>query len=95
MADKRKKNVSWRVANDRGETRSWEAAQVAVLMDIRDELQEIKRVLSSSNTSLLSLRCVNFRNIPRKLDRIVRNTAPKKAPPKRRKFLVARGNITN
>lgn len=44
---------------------SWEEVQVAVLMDIRDELQKLNNVL----------RCPNFMGIPWTLKRIASNTA--------------------
>lgn len=48
-------------------------AQLSVLMDIRDELKVVSQRLSV-------LECQNFLDIPRKLDRIKRNTAkPRKA----------------
>lgn len=72
MADRRKKNSIWYVADESGKTLTWDEAQLAVLMDIRDELQAMNRVL----------RCPNFQHIPAKLDRIGRNTAK---PRKRRK----------
>lgn len=53
----RHKNADWNLAEDRP---GWEGAQLAVLMDIRDELQTLNRLLH----------CVNFQNIPHKLDRI-------------------------
>jgi hypothetical protein len=55
MADTRHKNGNWTIeANARNEL-SWEAVQVAVLMDIRDELQTVNRLL-------------NCHRIPRALD---------------------------
>lgn len=41
MADRRKKDVNWCAADENGETQSFEAAQLAVLMDIRDELKAL------------------------------------------------------
>lgn len=41
----RKKNINWQNSNDDG-TADWNHAKVAVLMDIRDELQQINRFLS-------------------------------------------------
>ena len=46
----------------------WDSIKVALLMDIRDELQSLNRVLH----------CTNFLRIPQKLDDIRRNTAKKK-----------------
>lgn len=58
MADRRRKDVNWTVADEKGSVESWQAAAVAVLMDIRDRLDV--------------LRCPNFVSIPHKLDRIER-----------------------
>lgn len=41
--DQRKKDVRWNVLNEHGNV-TVEAAQLAVLMDIRDELQTIRRL---------------------------------------------------
>lgn len=49
-------------------------SQIAVLMDLRDELKEIKELLRP----LRHLECSNFLRIPKKLDRIGRNTEKKK-----------------
>lgn len=71
MTDKRKKDINWVVADDHGQTLTWAEVQVAVLMDIRDELKVVRQRLSV-------LECPNFLDIPRKLDRIKRNTAKKR-----------------
>lgn len=42
--DKRRKNVNWTTCRDDGGI-SFDGAQLAVLMDIRDELQAIRRRL--------------------------------------------------
>lgn len=47
--DKRQKNAQWDVADDQGRTRTWPEAQTAVLMDIRDELQTLNRLLGCRN----------------------------------------------
>lgn len=69
--DRRRKNVDWRVANIEGNTRSWDEVQIAVAMDIRDELQRLNRLLH----------CPNFIAMPRILREIRRNTTK----PKRKK----------
>lgn len=61
MADTRKKNINWNV----GKEATWEGAQLAVLMDIRDELQRLNGLLG----------CANFREIPRVLRTIRGNTS--------------------
>jgi hypothetical protein len=68
MSDYRCKNVSWKLHTDSDNVLSWESVHAAILMDIRDELQDLNRLL----------RCPNFIAIPRKLDRISRNTAKPK-----------------
>lgn len=50
---------------------SWESIHSALLMDIRDELKRLNGLLH----------CANFVDIPRRLERIARNTTK----PKRRK----------
>lgn len=62
MTDRRKKDIEWDVAEKDGSVPTWERAQLAVLMDIRDELQRLNRLLH----------CQNFVAIPRKLDAIAR-----------------------
>jgi len=74
MADRRFKNVSWNLPVDgRGAIATWDAVKLAVLMDIRDELQKLNRVFN----------CGNFLNVPNVLREISRNTA--KPRRKRRK----------
>lgn len=66
--DTRLKNVNW-AAGDNGQAPTWERVQVALLMDIRDELQALNRVMQ----------CHNTQRIPRVLDVIALNTRrPKK-----------------
>lgn len=67
MADTRHKDSNWAIREI-----TYPGAQLAVLMDIRDELKRLNGLLH----------CENFQRIPRKLDRISRNTAK---PRKRRK----------
>jgi len=65
------KNVEWDLANSQGNVFSWEGVGFAVLMDIRDELQTLNRLLG----------CHNFVEFPSILRSIRDNTAK----PKRRK----------
>lgn len=65
MRETRHKDSVWDISNDRGQAASWATVQVAVLMDIRDELKRLNNLLH----------CDNFQRIPRKLDRISHNTA--------------------
>ena len=70
MADRRRKNVVWTLrVNDDG-TVPEQQAQLAVLMDIRDELQELNA----------RLRCQETLRIPRYLKRIASNTAKPRKP---------------
>lgn len=64
MSDTRRKNVDWLVAEPNGQVQTWERAGIAVLMDIRDELQSLNRLLA----------CPNFTGIPRTLTHIRRAT---------------------
>ena len=68
----RHKNSNWTFpTSPHGEIETWEQAGIAVLMDIRDELQALNRLLG----------CKNFTDIPEVLRAIRRNTTK----PKRRK----------
>lgn len=68
------KDENWNLANKTtGNVETWERVQIAVLMDIRDELKIVRRQLSV-------LECAKFLDIPRKLDLIKRNTAKKRRP---------------
>lgn len=60
----------WNIQGNDDGTLSVDRIQVLILADIRRELQSLNRTLN----------CPNFQAIPRKLDRISRNTAkPKKS----------------
>lgn len=65
-AVRRYKNIEWELPEEGIGT--WENVQVAVLMDIRDELQALNRILG----------CQNFLDIPNRLKRIALNTAKPK-----------------
>lgn len=56
MADTRHKNRVWNTGEG-GDSVTWNGAQLAVLMDIRDELQTLTRILG----------CTNFLNMPHEL----------------------------
>ena len=67
------KNSDWNLPETPiGGHATWDAVKVAVLMDIRDELQRLNGVIG----------CANFIRIPRVLDQIVANT---KKPGRRKK----------
>lgn len=65
--DRRKKNSNWFVLNEQGQAYlgSYDHSHLAVLMDIRDELQTLNGVF----------RCHNALAIPNLLRAIRRNTA--------------------
>jgi hypothetical protein len=69
MTRSRFKNQQWTFGvSDNGSIPSWEQVGVAVLLDIRDELQTLNRLLN----------CPKFIGIPGTLDRIARNTTKSK-----------------
>ena len=72
MANTRLKNVEWKPGDENGGAPTWERVGIAVLLDIRDELQTLNRLLS----------CPNFTEIPRTLRSIRKNTTRPK--PKRK-----------
>lgn len=69
MRDTRHKNTNWSICRNADDSVSWDGAQLAVLMDIRDELQQLNRVFS----------CHNAQDIPNILRRIDKNTKKAKA----------------
>lgn len=65
MADTRHKNGNWALpTNPDGRLKLWEHVPIAVLMDIRDELQKLNALLH----------CHNFVGIPQTLRAIKKNT---------------------
>lgn len=64
MTDTRKKDANWSLNILPSGNVSTDDAQLAVLMDIRDELKILNRLLQ----------CKNFIDIPFKLEAIKRNT---------------------
>lgn len=71
VEDTRRKNVTWGLPSTQSGPTSVEAASLAVLMDIREELQILNHVF----------KCPNFLVIPRTLQKIAANTAkPRKRP---------------
>ncbi len=64
-------NGNWTIKLNADGTAPWDGAQLAVLMDIREELKAL-------NLKMNVLRCPDFLAIPRKLDQIKRNTSRKK-----------------
>lgn len=69
MADTRKRNNSWVIATNADGTTPSSHAGLAVLMDIRDELQTLVTIFQ----------CSNFQQMPWDLKRLVKNTSkPKK-----------------
>jgi len=70
----RNKNTDWNLPVIGQPGHNVEHATLAVLMDIRDELQGI-------NQSLMPLRCHNFLRIPHVLDKITINTKKRRKKP--------------
>ena len=68
MCDRRMKNAQWEPANEQGNVPTWERVNLAVLLDIRDELQALNALLQ----------CPKFMGIPRDLQQIRRNTTKRK-----------------
>ena len=69
--DTRQKNTRWNVVPNSSGIFTYDQAQLAVLMDIRDELQALNHLLS----------CPNFVGIPRTLNQIQRNTVKRRRKP--------------
>lgn len=65
MADKRLKDRNWLPGNEQGQAPTWDRVNTAILLDIRDELQTLNRLLA----------CPNFIGIPATLRKIRTNTA--------------------
>ena len=59
----RRENINWNLPESA--TLGYDAAALAVLMDLRDELRTIRRILQ----------CPNFQHIPFDLGRLVKQTA--------------------
>ncbi len=74
MADTRKRNINWRIDTNLDGTTPARDAALAVLMDIREELQSLNGLF----------RCPNLLTIPQKIDAIRKNTA---RPKRKRKKL--------
>lgn len=51
---RRNKDIEWKIHNEDGTIPTWERVQVAVLMDIRDELKRLNNAIY----------CTNFQKIP-------------------------------
>lgn len=78
MADTRQRNVNWSINAGASGMFSVAQARLAVLMDIRDELQAINRILG----------CPNFRAIPQRLSRISAKHGEAATKEKRGKVMV-------
>jgi hypothetical protein len=67
--DTRHKNGNWALpTTPDGRIEAWDYVKIALLMDIRDELQTLNRLLG----------CYNFTRLPHILDRIESNTKKRK-----------------
>ena len=62
--DTRHANKIWTIGEQTGNVPTWERVGIAVLMDLRDELQRLNRLLA----------CPQFLSIPSKLEAIRHNT---------------------
>jgi hypothetical protein len=71
--DTRRKNANWVIGDGKSRTVSSEDAALSVLMDVRDELQTLNRLLH----------CPNFLGVPAVLRNVAMNT--KRIPPRKRK----------
>ena len=69
MKDLRHKNAAWTVPTDLNGSIAWGGAQLAVLMDLRDELQRLNNLLA----------CQNFLGIPHTLRSINRKLTKPRA----------------
>jgi len=65
IEDRRGANRNWTPLDETGNAPTWERIEIAVLLDLRDELRKLNALLA----------CPNFIVIPQKLARIARNTA--------------------
>ena len=70
----RHKNVDWNLPEGGrgGTTHNYQSIHAALLMDLRDELKEMNRLLRNLNSIF---NCSNFLSIPRVIAEIRRNTA--------------------
>lgn len=66
------KNLNWNLpSTEEGKLPKWDYVPIALLMDIRDELQRLNKLLG----------CANCVAIPRKLDQIEVNTRKEPVQP--------------
>jgi hypothetical protein len=57
----RLKNIDWQPGNNSAQADSWERVQIAILLDLRDELQKLNTLLHCHNA-------VDIPNILRRID---------------------------
>lgn len=77
------RNINWKLIKNSDGSFSQQDAALGVLMDIRYELKKLNALLD----------CQNFKNIPRKLDRISANTFKRK--PTAKPYRGKNGNKAN
>lgn len=65
MADRRLANRNWLPGDEQGDVLTWERVNTALLLDIREELRTLNRLLA----------CPNFVRIPATLRQIRGNTS--------------------
>lgn len=70
MADERKKNYEWSIGTNVDGTTPAHDALMAILMDIRDEMQKLNTLLG----------CDNFLEVPQLLRAIKKNTTKSRSP---------------
>lgn len=73
--DRRRKNINWLIGDGVNKTVGISDASLAVLMDIRDELQRLNTLLH----------CTNFLGMPATLRNIAMYT--KRIPPRKRRYV--------
>lgn len=69
--NRKEKGWEWTISPGIGGNYSYESAQLAVLMDIRDEMEKMNRLLHCHNA-------VDIPNILRRIDKNTKRPAPKR-----------------
>lgn len=82
MSDTRKKNFDWRIDTNADGLTPQADALLATVMDLRDELKEIKTALGP----LQRLNCPNFLGVPRDIASIRREVAGLRRDRKKKKL---------
>lgn len=69
MADTRLKDRNWVVADHDGKAKSIEHVQTALLMDIRDELQTLNRLLGCPNVQRAAFAAIDTAKAVKRIDK--------------------------